>query len=272
MSILLNEKILVCYLITKYDDQNRLLDFINNYKKFKSGHKHDLLISFKLLKAEQITLLKKSLINIDYIEYIDKFSENDFDLGSYKRISNDYLNRYIFFLNSHSYPICHDWLKKITTNYENNSILATSSSYESLLNSIKLKKVHKIFTFFLKKIKYKKYFNPFPNPHIRTTGFLIKGSEFYSFINNKLLQSKEDAWKIESGKKSLTNHFKKLGFKIYVINSDGSKFSENDWNLSNTYNYLEQNKSIISDKHTRKYLKLNDNDKMTFQHNTWGFN
>lgn len=135
-----------------------------------------------------------------------------------------------------------------------------------------MKKIHKIFTFFLKKIRYKKYFNPFPNPHIRTTGFLIKGLEFYSFINNKLLRSKEDAWKIESGKNSLTNYFKKLGFKIYVINSDGNKFSENDWNLSNTYNYLEQNKSIISDKHTRKYLKLNDNEKMTFQNNTWGFN
>ena len=101
---------------------------------------------------------------------------------------------------------------------------------------------------------------------------MIKGLEFYSFINNKLLRSKEDAWKIESGKNSLTNYFKKLGFKIYVINSDGNKFSEYDWNLINTYNYLEQNKSIISDKHTRKYLKLNDNEKMTFQNNTWGFN
>ena len=46
-------------------------------------------------------------------------------------------------------------------------------------------------------------------------------------MSNKLIKSKIDAWKIESGKNSLTNYLKKLNYNIYVINSDGKRFSEN---------------------------------------------
>ena len=267
---LLNEKILVCYLITKFDNKKNLSIFIKNYLNFDSGHPHDLLICFKLLDEDQIRIFKKALINIKYIEYIDKYNKNDFDLGSYSRVASDYSTRFIFFLNSYSYPICDKWLNKITKNYEENSILATSASYGSLLSLIKLKKIYKFLNYYLKLIKYKKIFNPFPNPHIRTTGFLIKANDYINFMNNKLIKTKEDAWKIESGKNSLTNYFKKLNFNIFVINSDGKRFSENEWKLSKTYNYLDQNKSIISDKHIRKYFLLNKTKKIKFQINTWG--
>ena len=42
--------------------------------------------------------------------------------------------------------------------------------------------------------------------------------------------------------------------------------------LSETFNYLEQAKSIISDKHTRKYLSLSKKDKYQNQIKTWGNN
>ena len=74
----------------------------------------------------------------------------------------------------------------------------------------------------------------------------------------------------ESGFNSLTNFFKKNNYPILVINSEGKKFSEKDWKFSETYNFLNQSKSIISDKHTRKYLMLNDKEKKPHQINTWG--
>ena len=71
-------------------------------------------------------------------------------------------------------------------------------------------------------------------------------------------------------KNSLTNYLKKLNYNIYVINSDGKRFSEKYWKNSQTYNYSEQNKSIISDKHIRKYHSLDNNEKLKFQFDTWG--
>tara|TARA_Y100000992_G_scaffold284041_1_gene233853 strand:+ start:968 stop:1786 length:819 start_codon:yes stop_codon:yes gene_type:complete len=270
MSYLYKEKILVCYLITKFDDKNNLSTFLKNYNKFDSGHSHELLICFKLLSNEQIKIFKEILKEVNYIEFVDEYKKNDFDLGSYKRVSIAYSSRYIFFLNGYSYPICDNWLGKIIKNYKIKSILATSGSYESLLTSIKPKKIYKIISYLFRLIKYKNLFNPFPNPHIRTTGFLIKGVDYINFMQDKIIETKEDVWKIESGKYSLTNYFKNLDYNIYIINSDGQKFLEKDWKISKTYNYSDQNKSIISDRHIRKYHNSNSDEKLKFQKNTWG--
>jgi len=55
-----------------------------------------------------------------------------------------------------------------------------------------------------------------------------------------------------------------------VVNSDGIKFPENKWKDSQTYNFSGQNKSIISDKHIRKYHSLDRIEKLRYQINTWG--
>ena len=173
-------------------------------------------------------------------------------------------------MNSHSYPLKKNWLSKILFYYKEKTLIGTSASYESLLTSLKFKKVHKFFSYLIKLIIYKKKFKSFPNPHIRTSSFLIKGEDFISFIKTKKITNKEDAWFIESGLSGLTNYFKRKRFNIFVINSDGHKFTENNWKFSETYNYLKQSKSLISDKHTRKYLKLSNQKRLTTSYNSWG--
>ena len=132
----------------------------------------------------------------------------------------------------------------------------------------------KIPTLFSKAIKswrkFKKNFSNFPNPHIRTTAFLINSKLFYNFIKFKKITNKLDSLKIESGKNSLTNYLKKKKIKTFVVNSDGEKFEEKNWKLSETYCYLNKNKSIISDKHSRKYLKLSNNEKNIIRSRVWG--
>ena len=265
-----NKKILVCYLFTKFDNKITLLNFVRNYKRYNSGYQHSLLICFKLMNSIQINFFKNILNNIKYIEYIDSSKLNDFDFGSYKRVAKLYPSHVIFFLNSHSYPIKKNWLKIISKHYRNNTILGTTASYESAFSSLRLKKFYKIISYMFRFYKFKNTFKAFPNPHIRTSGFLIKGSDFISFIKNKKINNKEDAWSIESGLNGLTNFFKKKKYNIFVVNSDGVKFTENSWKLSETYVYLKQSKSLISDKHSRKYLKLSARDKLYSSNISWG--
>ena len=189
---------------------------------------------------------------------------------AYKRIAEMHYNKQILFMNSHSYPICDNWLLKLTNFSDDNTLIGTSASNESILESIKLKKKYKVFSYIFKKIYYKYKFKPFPNPHIRTSSFLVKGKRFLEYISNKKITSKKDTWMIESGKHSLSNFFKINSYNVYLVNSDGDKFIEEDWKLSETYNYFEQSKSIISDKHTRKYENLNDNDKQISRKRVWG--
>lgn len=266
----MHDKVLVCYLFTKFDRVESILKFKKHYKKYRSGSKHSLLICFKLLNQKKILLLKNKLKNLNYIEFIDPENINDFDFGSYKRISKKYPNHSILFLNSHSYPLDDNWLKKLLLHFKKKTIIATSASYESLLTSLKIKRFYKIFSYLNKFTHYKKKFKPFPNPHIRTSSFLIKGSDFISFVKDKKFLNKEDTWYAESGFDSLTNFFKKKKYKIYVINSDGQKFKEKFWKNSETYNYLKQSKSIISDKHSRKYSKLSSSYKEISRNIVWG--
>tara|TARA_B110000967_G_scaffold192873_1_gene219872 strand:- start:253 stop:1053 length:801 start_codon:yes stop_codon:yes gene_type:complete len=261
---------LVCYLFTGFDTTKCFIKFIKFYKKYPAGSNHTLLICFKLLDNKRIVFLKKLLKKIKYIDFIDPTLSNDYDFGSYKRVAKLYPSYKIFFLNSHSYPIKKNWLRKVLFYYKEKTLIGTSASYESLLTSLKFKKINKIFSYLIKLIIYKKKFKNFPNPHIRTSSFLIKGEDFISFIKNKKITNKEDAWFIESGLNGLTNYFKRKKYNIFVINSDGFKFTENNWKFSETYNYLKQSKSLISDKHTRKYLKLSNQNRLSTSYNSWG--
>ena len=66
------------------------------------------------------------------------------------------------------------------------------------------------------------------------------------------------------------NFFKIKNYNVYLVNADGEKFIEENWKLGETYNYFKQSKSIISDKHSRKYDALNDNDKQISRKRVWG--
>ena len=266
----MNKKILVCYLFTSFDNNQSFINFLKYYKINTAGVNHILLICFKLLNKKKIIFFRNKLKNVKYIEFIDPVLFNDFDFGSYKRVSEKYRSHTIFFLNSHSYPLKKNWLRKLLYHYKEKTLIGTSASNESLLTSLKFKKIHKIISFLIKFIRFKNKFKPFPNPHIRTSSFLIKGADFISFIKNKKITCKEDAWFIESGHGGLTNYFKRKNYNIFVINSDGLKFTESNWKLSETYNHLNQSKSLISDKHTRKYLKLSNQKRLFASYNSWG--
>tara|TARA_B100000963_G_scaffold243784_1_gene213447 strand:- start:922 stop:1719 length:798 start_codon:yes stop_codon:yes gene_type:complete len=265
----MKKKILVSYLFTKFDKEESINIFKKNYLRFSSGYDHDLLICFKMLDEKKIEYVKKNLDDLNYISFVDYVFKNDYDFGSYKRIAEKYPDRDIFFLNSHSYPVCNDWLNKLMKFKDNITLIGTSASNESLIDTLVLKKKYKIFSYLIKKLIYSKYFKRFPNPHIRTSSFLIYSPIFLDYMVGKKINTKFDAWKLESGKKSLTNYFKDKNYNILVVNTDGNIFKEKDWKLSETYNYHEKSKSIISDKHTRKYDVLSIDDKLISRKKVW---
>ena len=204
------KNVLICYLYTKFDNIRKINSFVKNYKKYKSGLKHDLVICFKLLDLNNLNITRKALKNVKYDEFIDPCKENDWDFGSYKRVAKEYYDRDILYLNSHSYPICNNWLKKLFIYKNKHTVIAPTASYESLVDSIKLKnKFYKIFRYLVRKKRFLKNFDKFPNPHFRTSSFLINSKIFYNFIKYKTLIDKEDTLKIESGKNGLMKYLKK---------------------------------------------------------------
>ena len=61
-------------------------------------------------------------------------------------------------MNSHSYPVTNNWLRKMMKHFKTKTIISSSGSYESITNQVKLKRPYNLFSFFKKKVKAKKNF------------------------------------------------------------------------------------------------------------------
>lgn len=267
----MKKKILVSYICTPYVNDDIFFKFIKNYKKYPAGINHKLLICFKGLDKNKIEYLKSKMTNLKFIEFIDILNGNDWDFMSFYRISKIYKNYIIFFLNNQCYPVKKNWLLLMSSNYKKKRILGTSGSYESISSRGFLRNYNEnIFSYICRVTKYLINFPLFPNPHIRTSNFMMSAKDYIKYKFEKNYYTKFDSWKTESGRGSITNFFKKKGFEILVVNSDGVAYSEKNWKYSETYCYKNQNKLIVSDKRTRKYDNFSIKNKKIKTKIVWG--
>lgn len=269
---LLIKKPLVVYLLYYPILNKTLKEFIKFYKKYESGYDHELLICFKGFDTNSANKWKKK-ISIKFKFFKDYEDKNDFDIGSFFRVANIYNNRLILFLNSYAYPNCKNWLKILIKNYENNSVVAASGSYGSLSSqclSFKYKDLS-----FYQSIKYGLihlfFCKLFPNPHIRTSSFLIKARDFLSLKADKDKFIKKIYTNyFESGRSGMSNQLLKKGFKLLVVNSENKKFNLSDWVNSETAFLFNQKKLVISDHRTRQYDRLSKSKKFELTKTNWG--
>ena len=267
----MTKKILVLYHSSKYSEISDLDKFIENYKKYKAGTNHTLLICFKGLNKKQIDKRKKKLRKIKFISYTDPQLDNDFEWGSQKRVAELYKDYFIFFLNDFSYPVCKNWLKFFSSHIQRKNIIASMGNFSSHARNSLFRKKNENYLFFLIKIIYCfiNYKN-FPNPHIRTTGYMYYGKAYLEFFHDKYVSNKRLSHYYESGKGSFYNFFLKKKYSIFIINSDNKKFKLPNSKRSYTYAYGQQEKLIISDKRTRIYLKSNRLERKKMTKQAWG--
>ena len=264
--------ILVAYLISVYDDRRNLIDFIQHYKKYKSGCSHELLICFKNFKSNDEIFKSEELRDLKFIKYLDNNDFNDYDWGSYLRIAKLYNEKKILFMNCHSYPIIDNWLNIFVKNYNQNTLIGSSGSYESQVNTSFSKLLN---LNFLKSIIYAVSnfldFPLFPNPHIRSNCFMISSKDFQSLkLTKKYKYKKKATWINESGRSGMSNQLKRKKFDLIVVNSEGKVFKSFEWKKSETYSLKEQTKLIISDKFSRIYSNSDDYKKKLIRKNVWG--
>ena len=266
----MKNKILVMYLSSAYVKSTALNNFLKFYKKNKPGIKHELIICFKNLNIIELKKRIKKLNN-KYKYFVDPENKNDHEWGSIKRICENYKNYYIFFLNDHSFPVCKNWLKIIAAKIKFKRVIGCSASNSShFSNSFYRHENDGYFFATFKLLKYLFFIPKFPNPHIRSTGFLVHAKNYLQFFQDKSIQNKFQSLLLESGKNSFTNFFLKKKYDVIVINNKGKIFYKHEWKLSETFSYKDQSAIIISDNKIRKYAILNKRLKLKNSYKCWG--
>jgi hypothetical protein len=72
-------------------------------------------------------------------------------------------------------------------------------------------------------------------------------------IQHGVVLTKIQAYRLESGKNSITKQVEKMGLKPLIVGRDGRGYEQHDWNISETFWHGEQENLLISDNQTRKY-------------------
>ena len=95
-------------------------------------------------------------------------------------------------------------------------------------------------------------FVAFPAHHLRTTGFMVD-REVFARLRVPTIRRKNDAYRLESGRHSITAQIRDLGLATLVVGRDGLAYGPSDWFASRTFWQGRQENLLIADKQTASY-------------------
>jgi hypothetical protein len=261
------KKICVVHLIRKKNGLGIFERFIKSYKYYDAGINHELILIYKGFRSKNdIQKYEEKIINLSHKIYI--CSDFGYDLNAYfscfKKFRNNY--KYFCFLNSFSEINGADWLRKLSDPLNNKTIglVGATGSYGTMVpkylapspNLAIWKRVLRPILLPLI-IRFKEIsFDSFPNPHIRTNGFVISAAIFNQ-IKFPMPLRKLEAYKFESGRSGLTKQIKKLGLKCVIVGNNGNVYSENYWPESRIFWSSDQENLLIKDNQTNYYQNAN---------------
>ena len=259
----MNNQIAVGYLVNGKEKniEQSIENFSSSYLKYSAGIEHKLFLLIKNFSRDDIAKRIEPLLDNYNYEIIMVHSKG-FDIGAYFQFAKQVDSEFIFMLNTNSFFLAINWLKKIYINSQKGiDLVGTSASYEQLK---------------LKNENHNIFFHTFPNPHIRTNGFMIKRKLFLDIVKNYLNQIKKnnfltklDTYRFESGKIGLTSFLLNNNFKISLIGANGRAYDVRNWPVSNTFRLNNQENLLISDRQTRFFNGLQYHKKKYFTYISW---
>ena len=278
--------ICVAHLVRKKNGIAPLKQFLDSYHRHSPGVDHELLLILKGFGAAKLdgdieNLLKPVSHSRLFI------GDWGYDISAYFRATKRFQYRYFCFLNSFSEILGDDWLLNLyrAINQENVGMVGATGSYqgyhgdlESAPKALATIKRPRWKQEVLKKMPYMKKLNLirlrflypfFPNPHLRTNGFMIR-RELMTSLRPQLTLTKSTAYRFEAGSRSMTNQVLSARKAILVVDKNGNQYQIDDWVGSKTFWEGDQENLMISDNQTRKYQASDFDMRELFSWFAWG--
>jgi len=109
----------------------------------------------------------------------------------------------------------------------------------------------------------------FPAPHLRTNAFLVDRLLLLS-LHTGDLGGKRAAYRLESGRRSMTAQLRARGRPPVVVGRDGRRYRWRDWPASETFWCAEQANLLVSDNQTRRYDSATEEQRAVMSSIAWG--
>jgi len=248
--------ICVVHLVRKKNGMEPFCRFIESYLNNSAGVDHDLLILYKgFYRKVDIVPYEELLKDIPHT--LLRLADFGFDLRPYFIAAKKHDSKYICFLNSFSVILSKDWLLKFYQhiNQPGVGLVGATGSWGSIRPGQAAKRELPWHRKLVRKWLgpyFGRYFELFPNCHIRTNGFIIARDNMLK-IRRGIILAKMHAWILESGKNSITKQVEQMGLRPVVVGKDGRGYDKCEWNVSNTFWQGAQDNLLVSDNQTRKF-------------------
>jgi hypothetical protein len=109
----------------------------------------------------------------------------------------------------------------------------------------------------------------FPNPHIRTNGFMIERERLLDLGLGGAVD-KRAAYLLESGWNGITRELRRRGLRALVVGLDGRTFDVEDWPESGTFRLGDQENLLIADNQTGAYQGARYRKRRRLTRASWG--
>ncbi len=295
------DEISVVHLVWRPLGPEVLSRFVAAYRRFPAGIPHRLVVLYNGFdgKADRGPF-ERILGGVDHEECV--LSRPVQDLPAYLEAARAITSEHVCFLNSYSEPLAPDWLAVLHTHAARPGIglVGASGSWEShhTITAQTLAQIHgggpaaaarRVIDVLRRGprmvksvVAYAQFrrsthaaarvFEPFPNHHIRTNGFMLR-RELMVGLRWPAIRTKSDALAFESGRDGLTRQVEARGLATLVVGRDGEAFAPADWWRSGTYRSGDQHNLLIGDNRTRQYGEFDALDAETKARviaSTWG--
>jgi hypothetical protein len=255
-------EIAVVHLVWAPTGARELEEFLAAYRAHTAGVEHRLAVILngfdgrgdpRLLEVERI------LEGVDHEQVVMPHSV--LDLSAYRYEAEETDAGLLCFLNSYSRPLVDGWLSQLAAPLSRPDVGLTGigGSYESAYSAA---------PFWLRH-RRRRDFDPFPNPHLRTNGFMLE-RELMLDLDWPPLDSKVAAWALESGKRSLSRQVWDRGLEVLVVGRDGRTYERDRWRESATFRSGGQRNLLIGDNRTLQYEEADLGMKHTLEQMAWG--
>lgn len=262
--------------------------FFDAYSAFPAGCPHDLIVISKgwvdVGDRSELERMAKQ-----HSAKIINFPDHEYDFGAYMRLVPTLNQDWICFLSTNSKPRVDGWLNFLwvaaMSGTENVGVVGPTGSLGTiaqfpnpppptanlraliLFPLLPLRLLYHALWFIIKI----KDFPTFPNPHIRSSTFMVRRDVFLDFAGtHKIPHTKYQAYMLESGRKGLTAFVKGRGLKTLVAGADGKVYEPDQWINSRTFRVPKPLNLLVEDRQTRTYEMSEIKNKRALETAAWG--
>jgi hypothetical protein len=238
-----------------------LSEFLRSLEDHPAGEPHRLLALVNGLDREQEPASSVPVPVEGPAHEVLWLEENRIDLAVYRDVAEGIGEPYVCFMNSYCRPLADGWLRTMAAHArrEDVGIVGTTGSYESFYSAAR----------WPLRLRHRGGFPPFPNPHVRTNGFMLRRSLMRE-LDWGPVRRKRDAWRLESGYGSVTRQVHARGLRAVVVGRDGNAYDSDRWYESRTFRSGEQENLLVEDNRTRQFAEADPKTRQMLAERAWG--